>query len=47
MSVPRRIVTGHDAAGKSVVLSDTASPKTTDMGPAAFHESWVTEGMAV
>jgi quercetin dioxygenase-like cupin family protein len=47
MSVPRRIVTGHDASGKSVVLSDTASPKTTDIGTAAFHEIWVTEGMPV
>jgi quercetin dioxygenase-like cupin family protein len=47
MSVPRRIVTGHDASGKSVVLSDTDSPKTTDIGTAAFHEIWVTEGMPV
>jgi quercetin dioxygenase-like cupin family protein len=47
MSVPRRIVTGHDASGKSVVLSDTSSPKTTDVGTAAFHEIWVTEGMPV
>jgi quercetin dioxygenase-like cupin family protein len=47
MSTPRRIVTGHDAAGKSVVLSDTTSPKTTEIGTAAFHEIWVTEGMPV
>src|SRR5215468_9478214 len=47
MSVPRRIVTGHDASGKSVILSDTPSPKTTDIGTAAFHEIWVTEGMPV
>ena len=47
MSAPRRIVTGHDASGKSVVLSDTPSPKTTDIGTAAFHEIWVTEGMPV
>jgi len=47
MSVPRRIVTGHDASGKSVVLSDTASPKTTDIGTAAFHEIWVTEATPV
>lgn len=45
MSVPRRIVTGHDASGKSVVLSDTPSPKTTDIGTAAFHEIWVTDQM--
>lgn len=43
MSAPRRIVTGHDASGKSVILSDTPSPKTTDIGTAAFHEVWVTE----
>lgn len=42
MSTPRRIVTGHDASGKSVVLSDAPSPKTTDVGTAAFHEIWVT-----
>jgi quercetin dioxygenase-like cupin family protein len=47
MSTPRRIVTGHDAAGKSVVLSDTTSPKTTEIGTAAFHEIWVTQGMPV
>jgi naringenin degradation protein FdeH len=47
MSVPRRIVTGHDASGRSVILSDTPSPKTTDIGTAAFHEIWVTEGMPV
>lgn len=47
MSVPRRIVTGHDASGKSVILSDTASPKTTDIGTAAFHEIWVTEQVPV
>ena len=45
MSVPRRIVTGHDESGKSVILSDTPSPKTTDIGTAAFHEIWVTEAV--
>jgi naringenin degradation protein FdeH len=45
MSVaPRRIVTGHDAAGRSVVLSDAPTPKTLDIGTAAFHEIWVTDG---
>ena len=47
MSVPRRIVTGHDSSGKSVILSDSPSPKTTDVGTAAFHEIWVTEQMPV
>jgi quercetin dioxygenase-like cupin family protein len=40
---PRRIVTGHDASGKSVVLSDTPNPKTLDIGTAAFHEVWITD----
>src|SRR3954467_9071556 len=43
MSAPRRIVTGHDAAGKSVVLSDAPTPKTLDIGTAAFHELWITD----
>src|SRR3954467_15784843 len=45
MSAPRRIVTGHDAAGKSVVLSDAPAPKTLDIGTAAFHEVWITSEM--
>jgi naringenin degradation protein FdeH len=45
MSVaPRRIVTGHDASGRSVVLSDGPTPKTLDIGTAAFHEIWSTDG---
>ena len=43
MSAPRRIVTGHDESGKSVVLSDAPTPKTLDIGTAAFHELWITE----
>jgi quercetin dioxygenase-like cupin family protein len=43
MSAPRRIVTGHDASGKSVVLSDGPTPKTLDIGTAAFHEIWITD----
>jgi quercetin dioxygenase-like cupin family protein len=39
---PRRIVTGHDASGRSVVLSDAPTPKTLDIGTAAFHEVWIT-----
>ena len=45
--MPRRIVTGHDADGKSVVLSDGPNPKTLDIGTAAFHEMWITEAMPV
>jgi quercetin dioxygenase-like cupin family protein len=41
-AAPRRIVTGHDASGKSVVLSDAPTPKTLDIGTAAFHEIWIT-----
>jgi hypothetical protein len=36
-TAPRRIVTGHDASGRSVVLSDGPTPKTLDVGTAAFH----------
>jgi quercetin dioxygenase-like cupin family protein len=42
-TAPRRIVTGHDASGKSVVLSDAPTPKTLDIGTAAFHEIWITD----
>jgi len=42
-AAPRRIVTGHDASGKSVVLSDGPTPKTLDIGSAAFHEMWITD----
>jgi len=42
-TAPRRIVTGHDASGKSVVLSDGPTPKTLDIGTAAFHELWITD----
>ena len=42
-TIPRRIVTGHDASGKSVVLSDAPTPKTLDIGSAAFHEIWITD----
>jgi hypothetical protein len=44
---PRRIVTGHDANGKSVVLSDGPNPKVLDIGTAAFHEVWITDAMPV
>jgi quercetin dioxygenase-like cupin family protein len=43
MAAPRRIVTGHDASGRSVVLSDGPTPKTLDVGTAAFHELWITD----
>jgi quercetin dioxygenase-like cupin family protein len=40
---PRRIVTGHDSSGRSVVLSDAPTPKSLDIGTAAFHEIWITD----
>jgi quercetin dioxygenase-like cupin family protein len=42
-AVPRRIVTGHDASSRSVVLSDAPTPKTLDIATAAFHELWITD----
>jgi naringenin degradation protein FdeH len=44
-AAPRRIVTGHDADGRSVVLSDAPNPKTLDIGSAAFHEVWITDAV--
>ena len=41
-AAPRRIVTGHDVSGRSVVLSDAPTPRTLDIGTAAFHEIWIT-----
>jgi quercetin dioxygenase-like cupin family protein len=41
---PRRIVTGHDASGRSVVLSDAPVPKSHPLpGMAVFHEIWNTD----
>ncbi len=42
--VPRRIVTGHDEAGVSVVVSDGPVPVTRELPDdgVAFHEVWVT-----
>ena len=43
LPTPRRIVTGHDAAGRSVVLSDAPTPTTESLdNGAAFHEIWAT-----
>ena len=43
----RRVVTGHDASGKAIVLSDGAPPHVTrpEYQPGlAFHELWSTHG---
>jgi quercetin dioxygenase-like cupin family protein len=43
---PRRVVTGHDAAGRSVVVSDGPAPKSHALpGVAVFHEVWNTGEM--
>lgn len=43
--VPRRIVTGHDAQGASVVVSDAPVPVTRELPDdgVAFHEVWTTD----
>ena len=41
----RRIVTGHDAAGKAIILEDCAAPRVTEMGGPVFHEVWTTSTM--
>jgi naringenin degradation protein FdeH len=45
LSAPRRIVTGHDESGRSVVLSDGPNPKTLDIGTGIFHELWTLEAV--
>jgi quercetin dioxygenase-like cupin family protein len=40
--VPRRVVTGHDAEGRSVILSDGPAPKSLTIPSAVFHEIWST-----
>ena len=42
MTVPRRVVTGHDADGRSVVLSDGPTPNSQGIPGATFHELWST-----
>lgn len=44
---PRRIVTGHDASGRSVVLSDGPNPKALDIGSGIFHEVWIADRVPV
>jgi mannose-6-phosphate isomerase-like protein (cupin superfamily) len=45
-STPRRVVTGHDTAGTSVVLSDGPVPVSRQIPEdgVAFHEIWNTSG---
>jgi quercetin dioxygenase-like cupin family protein len=43
--IPRRVVTGHDAGGRSVILSDGPAPKSLTIPSAVFHEIWSTSDM--
>lgn len=43
MSAPRRVVTGHDGEGRSVVLADGPTPKSHSIPGATFHELWNTQ----
>jgi quercetin dioxygenase-like cupin family protein len=42
VSAPRRVVTGHDVEGRSVVLADGPAPKSHAIPGATFHELWNT-----
>jgi quercetin dioxygenase-like cupin family protein len=42
VSAPRRVVTGHDAEGRSVVLADGPAPRSHSIPGATFHELWNT-----
>jgi naringenin degradation protein FdeH len=45
MTAPRRVVTGHDAQGRSVVLADGPAPRSHSVTGATFHELWNTTEM--
>jgi quercetin dioxygenase-like cupin family protein len=42
VSAPRRVVTGHDSAGRSVILDDGPAPRSRSLPGATFHELWNT-----
>jgi quercetin dioxygenase-like cupin family protein len=42
VSTPRRVVTGHDPEGRSVVLTDGPTPRSHSIPGATFHELWNT-----
>jgi naringenin degradation protein FdeH len=42
VNAPRRVVTGHDTDGRSVVLADGPAPRTHSIPSATFHELWNT-----
>jgi quercetin dioxygenase-like cupin family protein len=41
-ATPRRVVTGHDDAGRSIVLADGPAPARTIATGVTFHEVWAT-----
>lgn len=46
MKVPRRVVTGHDASGRGVVISDgPAAISRQAADGASFHELWATSSI--
>ncbi|HLH64531.1 MAG TPA: cupin domain-containing protein [Solirubrobacteraceae bacterium] len=47
LKAPRRVVTGHDAGGRSVVLSDRPAPRVLEIEGATFYEMWTSEQMPV
>jgi quercetin dioxygenase-like cupin family protein len=42
VNAPRRVVTGHDADGRSVVLEDAPAPRSHSIAGATLHELWNT-----
>ena len=43
LPTPRRIVTGHDAQGRSVIVTDGGPPATRSVSDgASFHDIWLT-----
>jgi hypothetical protein len=42
-ATPRRVVTGHDGEGRSIVLSDGPTPVRTIATGVTFHEVWSTD----
>ncbi|MHB1572141.1 MAG: cupin domain-containing protein [Solirubrobacteraceae bacterium] len=47
LNTPRRVVTGHDAEGRSVILSDGPAPRSQSFGDSTFHEIWTSTEMPV
>jgi quercetin dioxygenase-like cupin family protein len=45
VNAPRRVVTGHDRDGRSVVLADGPAPRSLSIPGAVFHELWSTASM--